>query len=232
MTRTRRGRLIVWKLLRRYFLTGLLAVTPLVITSWILWRFYRLIDVSMRPWLRKIPSLTETYPDFVLTLIGFIAFLLLIVLVGLFTRNLIGIAFFSLVERVIEKIPVVKTLFTATKQIAEVFLTDRRSAFQEVVIFEYPRRGLYSLGFVTRDDPTHSCYNVFLPTTPNPTSGYLLMVPRDEAQILPLSVEEGIKLIISGGSVMDEKQAVVLRNTTNQLHAARSTASAEERSVD
>ena len=77
------------------------------------------------------------------------------------------------------------------------FLTDKRSAFQEVVLFEYPRPGCYSLGFVTHDEPYHTMLNVFLPTTPNPTSGYLLLVPRQSATVLPLTVEEGIKLIIS-----------------------------------
>ena len=152
------------KVLRGYFLTGLLAVTPLAITLWILWRFYLLIDSTLRPWLQRIPSLRDTYPDFFLTVIGFLSFLLLITLVGLFTRNLIGIAVLNVVERTMQRIPVVKSLFMATKQIAEVFLTDRRAAFQQVVMFEYPLKGVYSLGFVTSDHrdeqlvqlPTHS----------------------------------------------------------------------------
>lgn len=190
--------------LRRHFLTGLLAVTPLVVTSWILWRFYLLVDGTVRPWLERIPGLRETYPDFLLTVLGLFAFLLLITLVGLFTRNLIGIAFFRLVERVLRRIPVIKGIFTATKQISEVFFQDRRTAFQKVVVFEYPRRGIWSLGFVTHDDPRLDLINVFLPTTPNPTSGYMLMVPRADATVLPLTIEEGIRLIISGGSVQSE----------------------------
>jgi len=193
-------------IIRQHFLTGLLAVTPLAVTGWILWRFYLLVDRTVRPWLEKIPGLSESYPDFVLTVLGFIAFLLLIVLVGLFTRNLIGIAFFRLVEKLLNRIPVIKGIFTATKQISEVFLNNQRTAFQKVVLFEYPRRGLYSVGFITQDDPQLEFLNVFLPTTPNPTSGYLLLVPRDHARILPLTVEEGIRLIISGGSVMTTLQ--------------------------
>jgi len=192
--------------LRRYFLTGLLAVTPLAVTGWILWRFYLLVDRTIRPWLEKIPGLRETYPDFLLTLLGLFAFLFLIVLVGLFTRNLIGIAFFRLLESLLNRIPIIKGIFMATKQISEVFLKDHRTAFQKVVLFEYPRRGIYSVGFVTRDDPSLDLLNVFLPTTPNPTSGYLLMVPRKQATILPLTIEEGIRLIISGGSVMTKEQ--------------------------
>lgn len=197
---------------RRHFLTGLLAVTPLVVTAWILWRFYLLVDGTVRPWLERIPHLGETYPDFLLTLIGVVAFLLLITLVGLFTRNLIGMAFFGLVERGLNRIPIIRGIFAATKQFSEVFLQDKRTAFKKVVMFEYPRRGIYSIGFVTRDEPSLALVNVFLPTTPNPTSGYLLMVPRNQAHVLPLTIEEGIRLIISGGSIMDTTQGQLIQN--------------------
>ncbi len=193
--------------MRRHFLTGLLAMTPLAITSWILWRVYRLVSVWVRPWVEKVPGLGETYPEFVLTLIGLLVFMLGITLVGLFTRNLIGMAFFRLVERFFARIPVIKSVFSATKQLSEVFLQDRRTAFQKVVLFQYPREGLFSLGFVTRDAPGEKLVNVFLPTTPNPTSGYLLLVPRNEVQELDIQVEEAIKLIVSGGAIMTEHQA-------------------------
>lgn len=205
------------KRLQRYFLTGLLAVAPVAITVWVLWKSYGLIAATMRPWLERIPQLTETYPDFVLTAIAFTSFLLVIVLIGLATRSLVGVAFFNLLERLIERIPVVKSIFTATKQIAAVFLTEKRAAFQQVVLFEYPRRGCYSLGFVTHDDPAHPLLNVFLPTTPNPTSGFMLQVLRREAVLLPLTIEEGIKLIISGGSVMTPEQARILREAAAGL---------------
>lgn len=206
---------------QRYFLTGLLAVTPLVITAWVLVKMYQLIDRVMRPWLQRIPGLTETYPDFALTTIAFLSFVILIVIVGLGTRSLVGRAFMNLIEAVIHRIPFVKTIFMATKQIASVFLTDKRSAFQKVVLFEYPRRHCYSIGFVTHDEPDHTMLNIFLPTTPNPTSGYMLLVPREQTVILPLTVEDGIKLIISGGSIMNEQQAQPLRQAAAALHAGR-----------
>ncbi len=210
------------KQLQRHFLTGLLAITPLAITAWILVNGYRLIDASLRPWLQRIPGLAESYPDFVLTSIAFAALLLIIVVIGLMTRSLVGVAFFNLVERVIERIPVVKSIFTATKQIASVFLTDKRSAFQQVVLFEYPRRGCYSLGFVTYDEPGHDLFSIFLPTTPNPTSGYMLLVPRQDAVVLPLTIEEGIRLIISGGSVMPPDSATSLREAAVLLAGRQS----------
>ena len=211
----------MWRWLQRYFLTGLLALTPLVFTLWVLLQTYQLIDATMRPWLQRIPYLEELFPDDVLTFLAFVAFLLLIVLVGLGTRSLVGVAFFNLIDRVMQRIPVVKTIFVGTKQIASVFLTDKRSAFQQVVLFEYPRLGCHSLGFVTRDEPDTDMLNVFLPTTPNPTSGFMLLVPRAEAEVLPFGIEEGIRLIISGGSVMTPEQANALQEATARLHAAR-----------
>lgn len=207
----------MFKFLQRYFLTGMLAITPLAITAWILWRFYDLISDNMRPLLHKIPALRDAYPEFFLTIIGVAVFILLITLIGMFTRNLIGMAFFRLIERIIIKIPVVKSVFSATKQIAQVFLQDRRSAFKRVVIFQYPRPGLFSLGFVTRDEKEDHLVNVFLPTTPNPTSGFMLMVPRTEVQELDLPVEDAIKLIISGGAIMTTEQAALMGQQSNLI---------------
>jgi len=211
----------VLRQLQRHFLTGLLAVTPLMITAWVLVKVYQLIDRVMRPWLQRIPRLTETYPDFALTLIALVSFLLLIVIIGLGARSLVGRAFMNVVEGVIHRIPFVKTIFMATKQIASVFLTDKRSAFKKVVLFEYPRLDCFSIGFVTHDEPDHPMLNVFLPTTPNPTSGYMLVMPREQATVLPLSVEDGIKLIISGGSIMTTEQAQSLRQSAAHLLAER-----------
>ncbi len=207
--------------LRRHFLTGLVTIAPLVVTLWILWQLYLLVDHTVRPWLARITYLDRTLPGFLLTLLGVAAFLLLITLAGLFTRNLIGVAFFRLVERAASRIPVVKGIFLAVKQISEVFLKDQRTAFQKVVLFEYPRRGIYSLGFVTSDDPDLAMVSVFLPTTPNPTSGYLLLVPREQTAVLPLTIEEGIRLIISGGSVMSTAQGRTVQEIAGALDLHR-----------
>ena len=99
----------------------------------------------------------------------------------------------------------VKSVFSASKQIAGVFLQDRRTAFKNVVMFEYPRKDIWALGFVTHDDPNLDLINIFLPTTPNPTSGYILMLPREDTIVLTMNIEEGIRLIISGGSVLEEE---------------------------
>ncbi|MFN2371542.1 MAG: DUF502 domain-containing protein [Candidatus Krumholzibacteriia bacterium] len=193
--------------LRKHFLTGLLAVAPLAITLWILWLVYGRVSSTMRPWLQRLPGLSETYPDFFLTFAGVVVFFLLIVLVGLLTRSLFGLALLRLVERAVQRIPVVKSMYSGTKQIASVFLQDKRTAFQRVVLFEYPRPGIFSVGLVTRDEAANPLVNVFLPTTPNPTSGFLLLVPREDLREVRVSVEEAIKIIVSGGSVMTVAQA-------------------------
>ncbi len=194
--------------LRQHLITGLLTVTPVAITGWILWRFYLVVDNALRPLLERIVFLRESVPPFLLTLLGVLASLLLLVLIGVITRTLIGVAFFGLFERIIDRIPVIKGIFRVTKQISEVLLADNRKAFRHVAMFEYPRRGIWSLGFVTNDDPDRETVHVFLPTTPNPTSGYMLLVPRRDMHILPMSVEDGIRLIISGGAVVEPDQGL------------------------
>lgn len=211
----------MWRWLQRHFFTGLLAVTPLAVTLWVLVKSYELISMTLKPWLLRIPQLSEAFPEELLTAIAFLAFLLLIVVIGLATRSLVGVAFLNLVERLIARIPVVKTIFVGTKQIASVFLSDQRSAFKQVVLFEYPRDGCHSLGFVTRNEENSPLLSVFLPTTPNPTSGYMLLLPRADGEILPLAVEDGIKLIISGGSVTSPEHAAILEAAAERLERRR-----------
>ncbi|MCP4574167.1 MAG: DUF502 domain-containing protein [bacterium] len=207
--------------LRRNFLTGVVAIAPLAITLWVLWRFYEFISGTMRPWVQRVPALAEAYPEFFLTIAGIVVIVLLVTLVGVLARNLVGVAFFRLVERVVQRIPVVKSMYSGTKQIAAVLLQDRRTAFKHVVLFAYPRPGVYALGFITSDLEDGDAVAVFLPTTPNPTSGFMLLVPRDEVRRLDMPVEEAIKLIVAGGSIMEPGQAGSLETEIGKLEAAR-----------
>lgn len=214
--------------LRRNFLTGVVAIAPLAITAWVLWRFYELVSATMRPWVRRVPALTEAYPEFFLTILGLVIVVLLITLVGVLARNLIGIAFFRLVERVVERIPIVKSMYSGTKQIAAVLLQDRRTAFKQVVLFAYPRPGVYALGFLTSDLGEGTTVAVFLPTTPNPTSGFMLLVPRAELRLVDMPVEDAIKLIVAGGAIMEPGQAGGLEAEIRALETARTLQDGEE----
>lgn len=199
--------------LRQYFLAGLLSVTPLVITGWVLLQIYRLVDGFTRPWLERIVALRQV-PGFILTLGGLTAFLLLILLAGALMQNVFGVALFGLLERSLRRVPLLRIVFDTTKQIGEVVLNPQRNAFQKVVLFEYPRPRCWSIGFVTADDGRQELVAVFLATTPNPTSGFLLLLPRAELRVLALSIEEGVRLVISGGALLTPEQARVLAAAT------------------
>lgn len=196
--------------MRRNLLTGILAITPLVLTLWVLWRLYSLIADALRPLLSKLPYFSDHYPEFALTLLGLAAFLPLLVLLGLFTRNLAGMAFFSFLDRIFERIPLVKGLFSTFKQITGVFGEERGRSFKQVVMVPFPYADSRALAFVTRDEPDSDLISVFLPTTPNPTSGFMLLYDRSRARPVSLSVEEAIRLVVSGGAIMSSAQAAAL----------------------
>lgn len=196
--------------LRRNLLTGILAITPLALTLWVLWQLYGWIAGLLRPLLGRLPYVSEHYPEFALTLLGVAAFVPLLVLVGLFTRNLAGRAFFGFVDRLFERIPLVKGLFNTFKQIAGVFGGGQTRSFQRVVVVEFPQRGTLSLAFVTGEAPDSDYMSVYLPTTPNPTSGFLLFIRRADVTPVDLTVEEAIKLFISCGAIITPAQIAAI----------------------
>jgi uncharacterized membrane protein len=191
--------------LRHYFLLGLVSIAPLAITAWILWRFYLLVDAAVLPWLQRIRPLRDV-PGFFLTLAGLLAFLIAVTLVGLGARNIIGATFFGMVERWVSRVPIVKAIFGTTKQLGEVLFGDRRSAFQRVVLVEFPMPGTYSIGFVTADHGEGDLVCVFVANTPNPATGFALMVRRPELVPVAVTVEEGIRIVISGGALLTAEQ--------------------------
>lgn len=206
---------------RRAFLTGLLVLAPLGVTLWVFVWLLRTIDGWMRPFLMKVPYLAATLPEQGFTGIGVVAAVLLVMLVGMFASNLLGRAVFGGLDGLLNRIPWIKGVYGAAKEISSVVFVEKGSAFRKVIIFEYPRRGLYSIGFVTleSEDLPSGFHHVFLPTTPNPTSGYFLMVPRADAKVLPISVERGLKMIISAGAVAAPGDLEALHRTAAALAA-------------
>lgn len=194
--------------LRRYFVAGLLAFAPLGITVWaIAWIIQRL-DNLLLPWVLKlvIPGLEEP-PR--LPLVGALFTLLVIILFGVVVRHLFGGELVRASERLLQRVPVARSIYGAVKQLVEAILqADDRQRFNRVVLVEYPRRGLYALAFTT--GPTEGplaraiprrMVNCFVPTTPNPTSGFYLLAPEDELIPLAIGVEEAFKVIMSAGLV-------------------------------
>lgn len=202
--RPRRG--IVTRL-RNYLLAGILVTAPFAITIYLGLLFVNFVDGKITPLIppRYNP---ETYLPFGVPGLGLLVLFLCLIVVGWLTPGILGRQVVRLGERMLSGMPVIRSIYGATKQIVETIMSRQKNAFREVVLFEYPRRGSWALGFITgitegevQSITTDDTVNVFLPTTPNPTSGYLLFVPRKELVILDMTVEEGIKMVISGGIV-------------------------------
>ncbi|SKA37834.1 DUF502 domain-containing protein [Consotaella salsifontis] len=212
--------------LRNYFLTGFVILAPLAITLWLTWSFVQWVDGWVTPYIpgRYNPN---TYLPFPLPGFGLLVALVMITLVGFLAANLIGRTILNWGERLLGRMPLVRTIYTSLKQIFETVLSDRSSSFQMAGLIEYPRPGLWSLVFIATNargeiasifaEDGIEAYAVFLPTTPNPTSGYLLYVPKTDVKVLTMSIEEAAKLIISAGLVTADRDQA----PTTQIAAAR-----------
>jgi uncharacterized membrane protein len=201
---------------RRHLLRGLFLVLPLVVTLWLLGLVYGLVQASVTPLVMDlfvridVPGLERwIVRNGLLPLIGVLLTATLIYLLGVMAGNLVGRRILGRVEGAILRIPLVKGVYGAARQLLNAFSATSQRSFSRVVVIEYPRAGLWTIGFVTsearhriphgeRDRETQS---VFLPTTPNPTSGWMLLVPRDEMLELDMPIDEAVKLIVSGGIV-------------------------------
>jgi len=191
-----------WQPVRAAFGRGVVVLVPLVITAWVLGILFNAVDGIISPVVdhflgRHIPGL------------GFISMVVLIFIVGGLSRNLIGRTVFKWFEHLISSIPLARTIYSALKEVINAFQPGKRGrSFREVVLIEYPRPGLSTIGFVTNEivigtggQPANDTLSVYIPNPPNPTSGFLVLVPRDSAHVLDMSVEDGLKLVLSGGIV-------------------------------
>jgi len=195
--------------LRTYFLTGLVVAAPISITIYLTWSFVTLVDVWIKPLVPVIYN-PDTYLPFSMPGVGLLFALFALTVLGALTANLFGRTIVAYGEQMFNRMPVVRNVYKALKQIFETALSQSSSSFQDVALIEYPRKGLFAIVFVSTETrgeiPQKSgiddLLSVFLPTTPNPTSGYLLFVPREDVILLEMSVEEGAKLVISAGLVL------------------------------
>jgi len=193
--------------LRAYFLTGVIVTAPISITIFLVWQFISFVDSQVGSLVPERYN-PETYLPFSLPGLGLLVMLAFLTVVGMLTAGLAGRGLVRMGERLLSRMPVVRSVYGTLKQIFETVLAQSSRSFREVVLIEYPRRGIGAIGFVT--GPTRGevqaraddeLVNVFLPTTPNPTSGFLLFVPKKDLIHLDMTIEEGIKLVISGGIV-------------------------------
>ncbi len=193
--------------LRNYFITGIIVVAPVSLTIYLVLLIINLIDNKILP-LFPARYNPETYLPFAVPGIGVIVFVLALTLIGWLTTSLIGRTVVRLGENLLNRMPVIRSVYSALKQIIETVFSQNSRAFRDVVLISYPREGCWAIGFATgttkgevQDAIKDEVVNVFLPTTPNPTSGYLLFLPRKDVIFLKMTVEQGIKLVISGGVV-------------------------------
>ncbi len=196
--------------LRNYFLTGLIIAAPLSITIYIVWTFIGWVDAWVKPWIphRYNP---DYYLPFTIPGFGLIVAIFLLILLGAMTANLFGRTVIAYGETLLDRMPLVRSIYRGLKQIFETVLSQTSQSFQDVGLIEYPRPGLWAIVFVATETKGElrskaggdedDLLSVFLPTTPNPTSGFLLFVPRKDVLILDMSVEDAAKVVISGGLV-------------------------------
>lgn len=203
--------------LKRNFLAGLLVTIPFGLTLFILFKLGKWIIglVSAAPAKFLIKPLSELPPllfQFATFAIGIAGTILIVLIAGAIARNYIGRKLLGLGEGLISKIPFARTVYTATKQIIETLLHGTGfKGISRVVMFEYPRKGIYSIGFVTgvlhHTESGKRLLGVFLPTAFNPTGGYYIMIPEDEVKELPISVEDAFRIIVSGGLASNQSES-------------------------
>jgi len=204
----------VLRWLRNSFLTGIVVATPVTVTLWLIYVFVTFVDSTIKP---LIPARynPETYLPFALPGMGLIIAVLALTLLGALAANIFGRSLLAIGERIVNTVPLIRNIYGALKQLVETVLAGQNNAFKEVVLVEYPMSGSYAVAFVASHGKgairqhvgkgTEEVIGVFVPTTPNPTSGFLLFVPRSRAIPLDITVEEAAKLIISFGLVTPDR---------------------------
>lgn len=187
--------------IQNIFITGVVIVVPVGVTIVLLRIMFTWLDdlfapIALQLTDRPIPGL------------GIIASILIIFGVGLLVTNFVGRTFVTFGETLVARIPFVRNVYSGAKQFLATLTQEQRKAFTQVVLVEYPKKGSYALGFVTtettgeiREKFSEDLVNVFIATTPNPTTGFLLLLPKKAVQVLPIGIEEGIKMVVSGGII-------------------------------
>ena len=203
--------------LRNYFLAGLVIAAPVSITIYLTWSFISIVDKWVKP---LIPARynPEHYLPFSVPGLGVIFAILGITLIGFLAANLFGRSVLAYGEMLVHRTPLISSVYKALKQIFETVLAQGQTSFNQVGLVEYPRRGLYAMVFIattTKGEVSEKLgedggtYSVFLPTTPNPTSGFLLFVPKDDVILLDMTVEDAAKMVISAGLVAPDYKGMV-----------------------
>lgn len=203
------------KKIKNYFLAGLLVTVPAVITVWVIFLFIGWTD----NFLDFLPPRFHPRTHIPIPGWGFIVAVALIFISGMVAANYLGRKFLGFWDRQFEKIPLVRSIYGSVRQLLESVFMQTGRHFQRVVLIEFPRPGMYSIAFITgesrkeiRDKTGKKLLNIFYPTTPNPTTGFFIMLPEDEVTELDISVEDAFKLIVSGGILSDDTVRKIIKH--------------------
>lgn len=200
-------------IIKRHFLSGVLVVVPLILTYWVLSFLFQAIDGILQP---IIHGLIGYY----IPGLGIVTTISLIMLAGFFTRNIVGARLYSLGERLLTKVPLIRPIYLSAKQVLAALTKGNKEAFKEVCLIEYPRPGIWVLGFISGSSMadfgggTRKYVSVFIGSTPTPITGWTVLIPEEELFRVDMSVEDGIKFLVSGGVVAPDTFAPKTSVTT------------------
>lgn len=222
--------------LRNYLVMGFIVLLPAIATLYVLQFLFSFIDRILGNFLTGLfvtIGLLEVLPNGKIHFlgmhleeripgIGFVLMILILIGVGYATKSFAGKEAIRFTEKAFKKVPVARSVYSTVQQVTTAFIQERTS-FKKVVLVEYPRKGLYTMGFLTgeshgevQEKTKYECVNVFLPTTPNPTSGWLVLVPKEDVILLEMTVEQGLKFIISGGVVVPRTQKYPILSSSGE----------------
>jgi len=198
----------MWKKVKGYFLAGLVVLGPFVMTIFLISWLFNKIDSLLKG---VIGRFLARFGLIAFPGLGFISVILIIILTGIIARNYFGKKVLSIGDMIVTRIPLINRIYIAIRQISQAFLSEKREVFKEAVLIPYPRKGSFCIAFFTQDTKgevqdklNDDVVSVFVPTTPNPTSGFLLFVPKKDIIPLSVTIEEAMKLVISGGAIIPE----------------------------
>lgn len=198
--------------LRNNFFAGIFVILPIVVTLWVLWFFVsKIIFLS----LKLLPADTSLFAKAFWSIFIIILSVFVVIMIGVTARNVFGKKLLEFTEKILHRIPVVKWVYETAKKMSQIFSVQKLKILQKVVLVEYPHKGIYYVGFVTshikdgivsKSEEPH--VSVFLPTAPNPTSGFLFILPEKEVMPLDISVEDAMRFIISVGAILPDSKII------------------------
>ena len=203
--------------IRNIFITGLLITLPIALTYFILQFLFKNLDALSPVFTQVLIDMGAPIPEgYRIPALGLVITLLIVLAVGWFTTNFFGKQMINLGESLVEKIPFVRKIYKGSKQVVQSIAHADTTAFRKVVLLEFPRRGMLAIGFVTgsargevQEYTREDVLNVFVPTMPNPTSGFLVFAPPEDLTEIDMSIEDGIKYVVSGGIVDTERLKLI-----------------------